>query len=454
MSSGRRNLGRVLMGRGLMAVLGGTALVMAGCSGGDKGKDLTVADFAATQPTVGGAGATPGQVVTTRPGGGASGTATAPSDPTALIGPLRVVEAPLDDGSTPVNPKATPTRPTADGTIKSFKITDFTMDAMVGQVNGNPIYASTVLDKLKELETLGRNQPRLMFQQRAKILIESTLKQIIYDALILGVAERDLSDTERRGLEEVVKDHRARLIRQYGQGSLFLADEMAIAKEGKSIEQLMQDFRSIVLVNRYFKQKLLVKVHVTRKDIERYYLDHYDMFNQPASKRLRFIRTTFENLVKFEKALKSGKPFKDVASDSSNLSRPSVGGLFPDLVMGNEFAEALNQAIATLKQGKYAGPIRVQNNYWWVYCEEEIPGLSRPLREVQLEIEEQIRRERTRVLSEKYQTQLFQDGSYGKEAGYNRDRRTVESNNRALDEMVESLLAVAMARYAQPAMAE
>ncbi len=443
MSMRRGNLG--LMSAG--ACLGAGLLAAAGCSALKQDQKLAVSDFAVTQPAAGHSNASPGTVVTTRPA-----SETQNSDPTTLIGPLRVVEASPDD--VPTKPKPVPPRAPVETGVRSVKVTDFTMDAMVGQVNGNPIYASTVLDKLKELEALGRNQPRMLFQQRAKLLIRSTLTQIIYDALILGVAERDLSETERHGLEEIMKDHRARLIRIYGQGSLFLADEMALAKEGKSIEQLMQDFRSIVLVNRYFKQKLLVKVHVTRKDIERYYLDHYDLFNQPAFKRLRFIWTPFENTAKFEALLKSGKPFKEVAADSANLSRPATGGLWPDPVLGNEFSEPVNQAIGRIKQGQYEGPIRIRSNSWWVYCEEAVPGVSRPLREVQLEIEDMIRNERTRVMTQKYQAQLFQEGSYGKEAGYNRDKRTEESNDRALDEMVESLLAVAMAKYAQPALGD
>lgn len=437
-----RFVGRLgLAGFGVVLV----GMMAAGCSVVNHDRQLAVSDFASTQAV---GDARPAEVLTTRPSGDSHPNEDIKAGPE--MGPLTVVDASPDDLG-PAPKARAPVKP-VDLTIKSVKLTSFTMDAMVGQVNGNPIYAGTVLDKLRELETLGRNQSRLMFQQRARTLIGSTLEQIIYDALILGVAERDLSDVERKGLEEIMKDHRARLIRIFGQGSLFLADEQALAKEGKTIDQLMNDFRSVVLVNRYYKQKLLVKVHVSRKDIERYYIDHDADFNQAAAKRLRFMWVPFENTAKFEEMLKSGKPFKEVASDPGNMSRSALGGLYPDLVMGNEFSEPVNQAIGRLKQGKYEGPIRVRSNSWWVYCEEEIPGVSHPLRDVQLEIEEALKRERTRVLTQKYQMKLLQEGSYGSHAGYNnKDQRTVENNNRALEEMVDSLLAVAMARFAQPA---
>jgi hypothetical protein len=432
---------------GLLSPVGfGVVVMLAGCSGDGGEKQLTANDFATTRPM---GDARSAEVVTTRPASTDAQKGGAGSTP-GVIGSLTVVDAAMDDGEG--RSRKTPVvKPPVDLTIKSVKVTSYTMDAMVGQVNGNPIYAATVLDKLRELEALGRNQSRTVFQQRARSLIGSTLEQIVYDALILGVAERDLSDVERKGLEEIMKDHRARLIRQYGQGSQFIADEQSLAKEGKTIDQLMQEFRSIVLVNRYFKQKLLVKVHVSRRDIERYYLSHYADFNQAPAKRLRFIWVPFENTAKFEELLKSGKPFKEVASDPGNMSRAATGGLYPDLVMGNEFSEGVNQVIGRLQQGKYEGPIRVRSNSWFVYCEEVIPGVNRPLREVQLEIEEGLKRDQTRVLTQKYQTRLLLEGSYGKEAGYNRDKRTVDSNNRAMNEMVDALLAVAMARYAQPA---
>ncbi len=434
------------LSRACFAVILAGLMGAAGCSSlTDQDRKLTVNDFASTQAS----DARPAEVLTTRPAADSSGGGSTGGE--AGIGPLKVVDASVDDLGPGPTKKTPAVRPPMDFSVKSVKLTSFTMDAMVGQVNGNPIYAGTVLDKLRELEAMGRNQSRLMFQQQARKLIASTLEQIISDALILGVAERDLSDVERKGLEEIMKDHRARLIRQYGQGSVFLAEEQLMAKEGKTLDQAMQEFRSIILVNRYFKQKLLVKVHVSRKDVERYYLTHYSDFNQPSAKRLRFMWVPFENTGKFEAMLKSGKAFKEVASDPGNMSRPAVGGLYPDLVMGNEFSEAVNQAIGRLKQGQYEGPIRVRNNSWWVYCEEVIPGISRPLREVQLEIEEGLRRDQTRVLTQKYQNRLLQEGSYGGQAGYNADKRTMESNGRAMDEMAESLLAVAMARFAQPA---
>ena len=66
----------------------------------------------------------------------------------------------------------------------------YTVDAMVGQVNGKPIYASTVFESIfEQLAALGRSLPRAEFRQRAGQLIEARLGQIVTDALILGEAE-------------------------------------------------------------------------------------------------------------------------------------------------------------------------------------------------------------------------------------------------------------------------
>ncbi len=81
---------------------------------------------------------------------------------------------------------------------------------MVGQVNGQAIYADDVFEPMHEqLRALGQSLSRQDFRQRAEVLIRGRLDQIMTDSLILGEAQRDLSERERQGLKRIMQ-HRAK----------------------------------------------------------------------------------------------------------------------------------------------------------------------------------------------------------------------------------------------------
>ena len=321
--------------------------------------------------------------------------------------------------------------------IVAAKPEGYTMDAMVGQVNGNAIYASAVFEPFSEqLAALGKTLPRPSFSDKAKQLISSRLDSIVADALILGQAERDLNEQERMGLEVVMREKRDELLRKYGEGSEAVANERSMAREGKTIDKQLQEEREKLLVQRFLKQKLFIKINVTRADIDRYYAANYDTYNHPASRSLRIIRSTLDNAGKIDRQLADGKLFSKVASSSLNQFHSDSGGLMSDRVEGDSHFEAkeLNDAMVKLKVGEHSPRIVVGDSAWWIQVESYEPPRNRPLQgEVQLEIEELLRKQRFQALSLRYRTTLYETGSFN-----------------PVDQMTDSLLAVAVSRYAMP----
>ena len=310
----------------------------------------------------------------------------------------------------------------------------YTMDAMVGQVNGNAIYASMVFDPISEqLAALGRTQPRSVFSNRAKELISGRLDAIVADALILGEAERDLSEGEQTGLKNMMRDHQEEL-RIYGTGSRSLADENAVRKTGRTINQLIEEYRQRVIVQRYLKEKLLPKITVTRKDIERYYADNTTTFNPLPGRKLRVMKAPSEEAAKrIETELASGRSFAEVASSSLNTYRNSTGGQWPEKVVSEKVFgdERVNSAMLKLNPGQHTPPIKVGEQFWFVFLESRDEGKRKTLREAQVEIEELLKRQRFNDLSQKYRSKLFMQGSFN-----------------PLAQMSEGLVSVAMSRYA------
>lgn len=298
----------------------------------------------------------------------------------------------------------------------SSDTTIYIVDAMVGQVNGRAVYASTVLEPVAEqMAALGRTMPRGVFRERAATLISSRLDQIVADALILGQAERDLNAQEQQGLAGMISERRDELLRQYGRGSVSLANETMLEQTGKDLEQTLSEFRQKALVRRYLQQKLFPKLVVSRKDIERYYNDRPDEFNPKPGRTLRLIRVNEEaGATRIEQQLAQKKPFAEVAADRANLYRREQGGLMADKARGEKVftQDELNAAMVSLQPGQASQRIKIGNTSWWLYVEAIESGKARTLREAQQEIEELLKKQRFQALTQRYRQQLFAEGSY------------------------------------------
>ena len=311
----------------------------------------------------------------------------------------------------------------------------YPLDAMVGQVNGRPIFARRVLGPLhEELVNLGEQLPAPMFRDQAAGLIAGQLDQIVTEALILAEAERDLTRRERQGVAHMVREHERELIRRHGRGSRALADATLLERTGRNLAQSLRDYREAVIVQRHVHKHLHPRVNVTRRHIQRHYDQNRDTYQPPARRTLRVILVgdTTEAAAVTER-LDDGEPFHDIAADESlNAYRAHDGGELA--VTGSDplAHAALNEALARLEPGKHVGPIRGGESYWFLTLEKVEQPPTRTLREAQLEIQRRLEREQFERLSRNYRDQLYETGSYN-----------------PIPEMADALLEIAVTRYAR-----
>ena len=337
-------------------------------------------------------------------------------------------EPPSDTGA------STPPKPQVDLAV-SGDMPLYTVDAMVGQVNGKPIYASTVFESIfEQLAALGRSLPRGEFRQRAGQLIEARLGQMVTDALILGEAESGLTAQEYAGLQNIIKQQREELIRFWGKGSVALAQVNLVRQTSRDLDQTLAETRQRFLVQRYLREELFPKINVVRKDVERYYNDHINEYNPPTSRTLRLIRVgDVADADQIDRALGQGQSFEQVASLPINTYRLTDAGRMSEKAQGDQvFGQPpLNEAMLRTGVGEHSPRIRVEETYWWIGVEAIDTTPGRSLTEVQLEIESQLRRQRFQELTRQYRQELFKTGSYN-----------------PLGEMSQALLEVAMSRFA------
>ncbi len=312
----------------------------------------------------------------------------------------------------------------------------YSIDGMIGQVNGRAIYTNDVFDEqLSEtLAQWGRELSLSEFRKRAAERIVVRLNGMVTDALIYGEAQRDLSDQERQGLAVAMTKQREQLLREYGQGSAAVAEAVLQRQKGMGLDEMLENWRQAMVVQRYMRQKLRPMVNVTRRDIKRYYQDHYDEFNRPASRSVRVIQVESEEDVQYiSDLLAGGTPFTEAAADQRNKFRPDQGGLMGDMAGKQLFAdEQVNQATLDLKAGEYVGPLTVGNRQWFVAVDKINEAEGRSLMQVQTEIHNLLFEQQLREQTQRYREELFEKGSYN-----------------SIEQMAQTLVEIAEDRYAR-----
>ncbi|MDH3583462.1 MAG: peptidyl-prolyl cis-trans isomerase [Phycisphaerae bacterium] len=358
----------------------------------------------------------------------------------ALAAPARAADPPA--AATPDEPRARiVTLTPIDGAgAKNASRPGVVLDAFVGQVNGKPIFASELFRSIgeEELQRLGQAYGRAEFQQEVTRLIVSELRTRVTNSLILAEAERGLTSQQQAGLRRMLEVERQKILAQH-RGSVRLA-EIALQKEkGHDIASELEARRQRILTDKYLQEKLRPRIHVSRRDVERYYHEHPEQYSAKVTVSVRLILVKSEDdAEKVDAALTEGAAFEKVASELSAY-RPETGGLQDPLPIDGsidqfqDFAwDELNEKVRHLKTGQHTDRTKVAPGYAWAMLEKLDVDEARSLPEVFLDIERRVRAGQFNRLSRQYLEELTEDGNYT-----------------PIKQMAEALLDVALTRFAR-----
>jgi hypothetical protein len=358
-------------------------------------------------------------------------------------------ENPLGGAGNPLAPRARLdlTPPAGPGTIEPVELAGgppavdraWLLDALAGQANGNPVYAGRVLEPLAaQLEALGRDLPAAQFQAKAAELIVARVRQIVFDALLLGEAERDLDPRELEGVRLALKERRAELIRRHGAGSPTVAEQTLRRETGRGVDGALQDYRQSIIIARYLQQVVSTRVHVTRRDIERYYrsVEGQRQYNPEPEHQLRMIVTERRaDADQIDRELRAGAGFEAVARGKLNQFSARTGGATTARGDGPYAEAALNEALRALTPGRASPRVTVKTRdgerHYWLFMVSTTRQPPRRLDDVQQEVERLLSVRRYQVEQDAYRRRLLREGVYN----------SVES-------MTAVVVEVAMARYA------
>ena len=375
----------------------------------------------------------------------ASNTKPAPViQPEDFIGEPQPVEEPVaTDDETRVNgdedgaeneqpPSSTGTSPRPEQALP--------VDAMVGHINGEAVYADQIFDVnlIAQLESFGRRFDGDAFKENASGVIQDRLQGIIINKLILGEAERNLKENQRFQIDGRIQAEREELLRFYGQGSLAKAKAEFRKDREKELDRHLVEFREELVIGTYIRSKVMPKIVVNQRDVERYYADNIEKFQKPDQRIIRLMIAKDEaSTEQIKQRLGKGQAFEKVAADPEiNLYNPTNGGIFNNGKPnpGNNVLsdKTVNDALLKLNNGEHAGPIESGSRVFFVQVVELIPGHGTSLPEAQIGIEQLLRTSQFEKQALRFRLGLLKRGSYSNPS-----------------EMGDKLLAIAQSRYDQ-----
>lgn len=417
------------------AISAGLLLAVVGCSSGS------------------GARATP--TVTLRASDFAS---TATSAPAATPAPRRTdqaldINAPRADTrgqtprpGTPADIVATPGAPVLGAGDPPPAGPPVLVDAKIGDVNGNPVYASTFFEiGSATLEPLG---PRLAAEARrrspeswvafARQEINERLDLFVRDELLRGEALASIDPQMKQGLFAFVRSLQEDQRRAAG-GSVEALSRDLQEREGLTLDQWARRQEQEQLIRLQIQQKILRRINVSWRDIEQAYNGRFaDLYKHPPRYRFYLINvpaSATEDVANLQSALGSGRPFPELAALPLNRFRNDRAGLEIREHAGDPESATffpnprLNEVARALAPGQTGGPVDLAGTLAWVHLERiDLPA---GLYEAQLDVEQRLRMQRFNELTSRYLERLI-------------GRSSVTS----IAEMRTRLLAIAVERYA------
>lgn len=315
-----------------------------------------------------------------------------------------------------------------------------TVDAMVGQINGKPVYASTIFRTIGEtsLVNRGKSLPRRQFIGDLQRDINGVIWAQLTNTLVLAEAEAELSPQQQQGLFQVLRKEREKILAEF-LGSQARANDALQARGYQGLDDYIEERRQEMLVQSYLSQKLYPKVYVTRKMVERYYRDNIDQFVKPGKVTLRIILVRSDNLAnEVAGELAAGNRFRDVAEKYTSYRR-SAGGIVEyeaRLESFDALPDEIDEAVRSLNEGQATDRIIRYTpggkQFWWVQLERYQPGEATSLTDAYLDIEGRVRGQQFAKLNREYTTDLIRKGNYT-----------------SPDAMTRALVEIAVNRYAQ-----
>ncbi len=252
----------------------------------------------------------------------------------------------------------------------------WTIDSLVGQINGRPVYASKFMQSIEDriLRIVAEN-PRVKAQHMIEQLVSDRFQQYINNELIIAEAEGLLSPEMQAGIFAWLQSIQEQTVAGYG-GNRTAATQTLQDQFGMNMEQYLKEKRDEALAQDLLRRRVKPRTIVSWRDVERQYSMLEKSFN-PEPKitigRIRLPLTDALVIQDVEARFARGETFADVATV---LKLPDGGAWqqFPmpaSGVVGLELADDIKKVLIAVEQGKVSAEIRKGSTVTW-YCVTDV----------------------------------------------------------------------------------
>ncbi len=341
-----------------------------------------------------------------------------------------------------------------------------TMNALLGMINGDPIFVQDVLRPIDgDLIKLAKSARNLSdFKVQSREMVRRQVNTLISDRLTMQKAKSSLDEDDKRRVDIMMNKVRHDLLTQYA-GSEAMADQ-AFRARGSSLEKELNDRKRKFIRDIYLRKTLWPRITVTRQQILAYYEQNIKDYSFDAEVDLytitlrvdRFLRGPDGKVIQnatpeqikqatemtmnlardLIKQIREGADFAVLAEDNSVDNQKRNGGRWPRTRKGSLAREEIEKSAFSLAANGIAEP---------VYLSEPDPARARvvvvkvgdvqparvtPFSEAQRDIEAHLRESQWIKLMREFTDKMASEAA-------------VEGT---MEQMINTAADVAVARYA------
>ena len=170
----------------------------------------------------------------------------------------------------------------AGGAASGVALVGLTLDARVGQINGEPVFANAVLEPLDgalRVAAAEAANDRAWLRSSSEIIAREVRTRVA-NTLILAEARSNLTPEQRAGLPTFLQRIRESLAADE-RGSVILADEQLRRREGVTIDQKVQQILDEELIRNELRTRVDASVVVPFELVKFEYERRFEEFNPP-----------------------------------------------------------------------------------------------------------------------------------------------------------------------------
>jgi len=289
------------------------------------------------------------------------------------------------------------------------------VDALVGQINGRPIFANEFFAPIEDqLLQIASNPDRVAGREQFIRTVRGHFKQAVDSELIVAEAESQLSPEQQQGVLAWLKSIQEAEIAERG-GSLAAAEASLQAEEDKTLDEFMQQRREVSLAVRLLSQRIEPRAIVSWREVEQAYQRDAKIYNPPAQVRIGRIKFDIvADAAKIERVkalLAEGRKFSEIAKELevANGGEWQVSELPEGGVQALPLADAVLERLKPLVPDQVSEPLVQKEGFtsWFA-----ILAISKPQarsiydRDLQLSITKQIQDVRRAIERQRYISSL------------------------------------------------